>query len=80
MPITGEDLAAVRAELHAPIEQLDLLDALDVRDFVRDIVHDPDELSDAERALVAEGEAQIDRGEYTTLEEFETGHRRGATG
>ena len=68
---TEVDVARVKEELHRLVDQLSEREAFDALDHVRWLLRDEDELTDEEWEAVREGEAEIARGEYVTLEEIE---------
>ena len=60
----------VKEELHSLVDQLDADNAAEALDYLRWLVTDSETLSEEELAFVREGEAQIARGEYVTLDEL----------
>ena len=65
------DVAKVKEELHRLVDELSDREAFDALDHVRWLLSDEDELTEEEWDAVREGEAEIARGEYVTLEEIE---------
>ncbi len=65
------DVAKVKEELHRLVDEMSDREALDALDHVRWLLSDEDELTEEEWEAVREGEAEIARGEYVTLEEIE---------
>ena len=61
---------SARAELHQLVEQLSDTDAEAALDYLRDLLDDEDQLTDAERELARQGEAEIARGDVVTLAEL----------
>jgi len=64
------DITQIRAELHRLIDRLPEREAFDALDHMRWLLSDEDELTEEEWEAVREGEAEIARGEYVTLEEI----------
>ncbi len=60
---------SVKQELRRLIEEMTEEEAMDLLDFIN-LYNEPDVLSPEEEAAVAEGKAQIERGEYITGEEL----------
>jgi predicted transcriptional regulator len=63
-------VTSTKQELHRLIEEMTKEQAEDLLDFVN-MQNEPDTLTPEEEAAVAEGKAQIERGESVTLEELE---------
>jgi len=60
----------VKEELHSLVDLLDDEDAEEALDYLRWLASDSETLSEDDWAAVREGEAQVARGEYTTLAEL----------
>jgi hypothetical protein len=63
-------VTSAKQDLHRLIDEMTKEQAEDLLDFVN-MQNEPDTLTPEEEAAVAEGKAQIERGEYITGEEFE---------
>lgn len=61
----------IKEELHQLVDELDDLSAQDVLDYLRWLMQETETLSEKEFARVRAGEAEIERGEYTTLDELQ---------
>jgi predicted transcriptional regulator len=61
---------SIKPELHRLIDELDQEDEPAVLDYLRWLLADEDWLTDEERMAVEEGEAEIARGEYITLDDL----------
>ncbi len=61
--------ASTKDELHQLIDQMSMDDAQQLLDYLN-MKADPDELTPEEEAEVAESLAEIERGEFDTLDEF----------
>lgn len=61
---------AVKEELHRLVDVLEEEDAHEALDYVRWLLEDSETLTDEEIARVEAGKAQMERGEYVTLEEL----------
>ena len=59
---------SIKQELHRLVDLLAEEDEESARDYLTWLLADEDTLSDEERAAVREGEAEIARGEYVTLD------------
>ncbi|MCI0437554.1 MAG: hypothetical protein L0177_00285 [Chloroflexi bacterium] len=58
----------IKEELHRLIDGLDETEASEVLDYLRWLSEPEEELTPEELESLLEGEAQIERGEYATLE------------
>ena len=67
--------ASVKETIHQIVDTLSAEEAEDLLDYLN-LRADPDTLTDEELRRVAEGRAEIARGEYVTLEQIQ--RRRGA--
>lgn len=61
---------SAKQDLHRLIDAMTQEEAEDLLDFIN-LQNEPDTLTPEEEEAVAEGKAQIARGEYVTLEELE---------
>lgn len=61
---------AVKEELHRLVDALEEEDAHEALDYVRWLLEDSETLTDEEIARVEAGKAQMERGEYITLEDL----------
>ncbi len=61
--------ASTKDELHQLIDQMSMDEAQQLLDYLN-MKADPDELTPEEEAEVAESLAEIERGEFDTLDEF----------
>ncbi|MBI3980050.1 MAG: hypothetical protein HY331_17900 [Chloroflexi bacterium] len=61
----------IREELHHLVDVLDEEDAREALEYIRWLLEESETLTDAEMERVREGEAQINRGEYVTLDELQ---------
>jgi hypothetical protein len=59
-----------RAELHQLVEQLSDTDAKVALDYLHELLDDEEQLTDAERELVRQGEDEIARGDVVALAEL----------
>lgn len=60
----------IKEQLHELIEELDEASAQEALDYLRWIIEaETETLADGELARVREGEAQIERGDYATLDD-----------
>ena len=57
-------MTAIRDELHQLVESLPEEDLTQVRDFVKVLLEEPEELTQEEWQEVREGEAEFRRGEW----------------
>ena len=64
----------VKEELHQLVDTLPAEGLEEALDYLRWLASEADILSEQELAGVEEGEAQIARGEYTTLAELRRNH------
>ena len=60
----------MKDEPHSLVDQLDADDAEEALDYLRWLVTDSESLSEEELEFVRQGEAQIARGDYVTLDEL----------
>jgi predicted transcriptional regulator len=67
---TTVDVTKVREELHRLIDQLPAWEAVDALDHVRYLLSDEDTLTEEEMEEVRQGEEEIARGEYVTLDDI----------
>lgn len=61
----------IKEELHQLVDELDELSAQDALDYLRWLMQESETVSEQEIARVRAGEAEIERGEYTTLDELQ---------
>lgn len=61
---------SLKHELHRLIDLLDGEDEESALEYLQWLLLDEDTLTEQELAAVKEGEAQIERGEYITLDSF----------
>jgi len=68
----GEEggLMSMKQELHRLVDLLDDGDEESAREYLQWLLDDEDALTDEEANSVKEGEAEIARGEYITLDEL----------
>lgn len=57
-------MSATREELHRLLQSVPEKDLTEVRDFVKVLLEEPDDLTEEERQDVREGEEEIRRGEW----------------
>lgn len=62
-------MSALREELHQLVEGLSEDDLSEVKDFVKVLLKEPDELTDDELADLDGGQKEIRQGDWTWLED-----------
>ena len=61
---------SLKQELHRLVDLLEHDDEESALDYLQWLLADEDTLTDEERAAVQDGEAEIERGEYVTLDDL----------
>lgn len=64
-------MMTVKEALHRLIDELDEIDAEEALDYLQWLLSDSDTLTEEELALERQGEEEIARGEYITLDELQ---------
>jgi hypothetical protein len=62
-------MSATKEELHRLLESLPEEELSQVRDFVKVLIEEPEDLTEEERQEVREGEEEVRRGEWVWWEE-----------